>query len=340
MRGLVTDGKGNVFLKVDLPVPEPGDYEVLLKTVGCGICNGTELKLIDGHLKGVSEYPAVLGHEAVGKVVKTGSKVKYYHAGDLVLRSGLGDSSKYYSLWGGFAEYTIVKDWKAMEADGVVVEDVSLKTRTIVPPSIDEVDASMLITLEEVYSALKRLGMEAGMRVVVMGCGPVGIAMVNFCKILGAKTIVLGGHHEARMKKALEVGADIAVDTRKEDIVEVVRKHMGEADLFIDAVGNGSTLSLGLKCIKADGTVGVYGIGLKSSQAVEWDAAPYCWKIHSVQWPDYGHLMTIQEEVLRLVMEGKVKLSDYVTHRLPVERCEEGFDLVKRREGLKVVLTF
>ena len=60
MKGLITDGKGNVLLKDDIPKPDIGDYDALVQTVGCGICNGTELKNIDGHLKGFSTYPAVL----------------------------------------------------------------------------------------------------------------------------------------------------------------------------------------------------------------------------------------------------------------------------------------
>lgn len=340
MKGLITDGKGNVSLREDLPRPDIGDYDALVQTVGCGICNGTELKIMDGHLKGVSTYPAVLGHEAVGRVIETGKKVKYYKVGDLVLRPGLCDNDKYYSLWGGFSEFTTVADCMSMEEDGITIEDVSLKSRIVVPPFIDEVEASMLITLEEVYSAAKRLAVCEGMRIVIMGCGPVGIAMANFCRLLGARSIILGGHHEARMSKALEVGADVVVNTRNEDIVEKVRNYMGAADLFIDAVGNGGTLSQGLRCIKPGGTIGIYGIGLKNDQMIDWEHSDYSWKIQSVQWPDYGHLVTIQNEVLNYVKEGKVNLSDYVTHKIPIEHYEDGFALIRKRQGLKIVLTF
>lgn len=178
------------------------------------------------------------------------------------------------------------------------------------------------------------------MRIVIMGCGPVGIAMANFCKILGAKFILLGGHHEARMTKALEVGADVVVNTHKEDIVEKVHKYMGAADLYIDAVGNGNTLSQGLRCIKPGGTIGIYGIGLKNDQMIDWEHSDYSWKIHSVQWPDYSHLITIQKDVLNYVKEGMVNLSDYVTHKIPIEHYEDGFELIRKRQGLKIVLTF
>lgn len=340
MKGLVTDGRGGIFLRDDIPMPEIGEYDALVKTVGCGICNGTDLKLAAGHLKGFGTYPAVLGHEAVGRVIQTGRKVKNYQLDDIVLRSELPDSGSYHSLWGGFAEYAMVTDCKAMEADGFPIQDAGAWSKTVVPAGIDSTDACMLITLEEIYSALKRLDMRAGQKVVIAGCGPVGIAMANLCRIMGAGKILLGGHHMARMQKALQLGADAVVNTREEDLTSRIREEMGKADLFIDAVGNGAVLSHGLRSVKPGGVIGIYGIGLHSTQRVTWEDADYCWEIRSVQWPDYEHLVTIQTEVSDLVLDGKLCLSDYVTHRIPVEDYEQGFELVKNREGLKVVLTF
>ncbi len=99
MKGIVTDGKGNLRLANDVPMPKVSDYSAIVRTVACGICNGTDIKLIDGHLKGFSSYPAVLGHESVGEIIETGSKVRSFKAGDMVLRSCLPDHyPPYYSL--------------------------------------------------------------------------------------------------------------------------------------------------------------------------------------------------------------------------------------------------
>ena len=146
---------------------------------------------------------------------------------------------------------------------------------------------------DRIYSALKRLDMRPGLDVVIAGCGPVGIAMANLCRIMGAGKILLGGHHLARMQKALQLGADVAVNTREEDLTSRIREEMGKAALFIDAVGNGAVLSHGLRSVKPEGVIGIYGIGLHSTQAVAWEDADYCWEIRSVQWPDYEHLVTI-----------------------------------------------
>ena len=95
---------------VDLPMPTYGDYDALVKIESCGVCSGTDMKIIHGKFKGIEEYPAVLGHEGVGRVVALGSKVTTFKLGDLVLMPFIGDAPEgYSSAWGTYSEYNIVK---------------------------------------------------------------------------------------------------------------------------------------------------------------------------------------------------------------------------------------
>lgn len=173
MKGLVVYGNNMLKLVEDIPMPEVTPYTALVRTIACGICNGTDTKLRVGHLNGFTTYPAVLGHEAVGQVIKVGSKVNKYKVGDFVLRSGLDNTKQYHSLWGGFAEYGRVLDYEAMIANGIPANlgDIS---QQVIPEGIDPVEATMLITVKEVYSALKRLGVKKEIRwqsVVVVRLG-------------------------------------------------------------------------------------------------------------------------------------------------------------------------
>lgn len=88
MKGLVVEQIGRLTLKDDLPVPQIGEYEALVKIETCMICNGTDLGVIHGKVREVPQYPVVLGHEDAGYVVKTGSRVRSFRIGDLVLRAG------------------------------------------------------------------------------------------------------------------------------------------------------------------------------------------------------------------------------------------------------------
>ena len=76
MKGLIVDEQGCVRLVNDIPFPEPGDYEALVKVECCMICNGTDMEIIQKKLEETTRYPLVLGHEGVGVVVKTGKKVR------------------------------------------------------------------------------------------------------------------------------------------------------------------------------------------------------------------------------------------------------------------------
>ena len=101
--------------KVRLPIPEPDDYEVLIKNEGCVFCNTTD-KMIVENLFATPDYPVVFGHESFGKVVKVGKRVTKYRLGDRVICSNAivtGYDGTFYSSWGGFAEYGIAGDLEA-----------------------------------------------------------------------------------------------------------------------------------------------------------------------------------------------------------------------------------
>jgi threonine dehydrogenase-like Zn-dependent dehydrogenase len=223
MKGLVTDGSGNLWLENNIPIPELGPYDSLAKNIACGICNGTDLKLVEGNVRYFSTYPAVIGHEAVGKVVMTGSKVKNFKEGDLVLRSGATSSfSTLHSLWGGFAEYGVVTDFKAMIENGVEITNPAAITQQIVPTDINPVLAVMMITLKEVQSAIERLGFEKGMNVAIAGCGPVGLSMVRLLRLAGAGKIIVSGHHNDRIEKAGILGADILINSKNSIVTPTI----------------------------------------------------------------------------------------------------------------------
>lgn len=340
MKGLIVYGNNKIELRRDVPIPEPDDYQCLTKTIACALCNGTDIKLLEEKLRGFSEYPAVLGHESVGEVIRVGKKVKNYKPGDRVLRTNLRGTEKLNSLWGGFAEYGLADDYRARVEDGVAADE-GLCTQQVIPGTIDPVDATMIITLKEISSALDRVGMKPGMNVVVVGCGPVGLAMVSNAGLLGASNIIMGGHHPSRLDMALSMGAKEAVNTKKGNLEEAVSRLMPEgADLFVDCVGSTAVIDQGLKVTRETGKIVLYGIGMHTGDIIDWDHSPYNFNIQSVQWPIALKEMAVHDRVVSAVVEGKINLRDFVSHRIPIEDFEEGIRLVKSREGMKVALTF
>ncbi len=216
-------------------------------------------------------------------------------------------------------------------------EEVS---QQVIPREIDPCDGVMLITLKEVYSALKRLMIFPGACVGIVGGGPVGLSMVKCCKLLGAAFVAIADHHSDRPAMAVKLGADLAVNSYEEDFETAVKKQHTKLDFVIDAVGSCDVISMALRLIRPEGVVGVYGIGMKDQIPVAWSGGPYNWKLQSVQWPVASTEAAVHDEVIRYVLSGDINLKDYVTHVLPIEQYREGFNLIKERKGLKVSLAF
>ncbi|OGO81927.1 MAG: hypothetical protein A2Y21_00290 [Clostridiales bacterium GWC2_40_7] len=340
MKGLVVEKNGIVRIANDIPEPKIGSYDALVETIACGICNGTDLKIIDGHFKGFNTYPCVLGHEPVGKVIEVGEKVTTYKKGDHVLRSMLTDTPEYYSGWGSFAEYGTVSDYAAMVNNGVPNVFTGHMAQQIVPPEFDPNLAVMLITFKEVLSGLKRFGVSEGMKIMINGCGPVGLSMVRLSKILGVSKLIVSDTDDTRLQTAGRLGADVLVNPMKDDVEAIVKSKVGDGlDIFIDAVGRNELINLGLKLVKFNGKVAVYGIAPKLSAEIDWEHAPYNWDIHFVQWPTFDEEAAVHDRIVEYVKCGALKLEDFTTHVLPLEDFNKGLDLVKARKGLKISLT-
>ncbi|MBN8524615.1 MAG: alcohol dehydrogenase catalytic domain-containing protein, partial [Planctomycetes bacterium] len=121
MKGLVVTA-GHALELREIGDPRIGPYEALVRIRACGICGTTDRELIKGTQPYHAAYPCLLGHEAVGQVVETGTRVRSFRAGDWVTRPvGIwpGESRDgLASAWGGFATLGVVRDRVAMQADG------------------------------------------------------------------------------------------------------------------------------------------------------------------------------------------------------------------------------
>jgi threonine dehydrogenase-like Zn-dependent dehydrogenase len=341
MKGVVVYRDGS--LKVEqLPKPKFGEYQALVENLSCGICNGTDLKLIHGQFKGFDTYPAVLGHESVGRVVDIGKKVTSFKPGDLVLRSILEkvEDERYSSGWGSFAEYGVVGDIEAMKRDGRTdFYDIYL-AQQIVPNHFNVHQAVMLITLKEVLSGIERFGVARNQSVLIHGTGPVGLSMVRFAKLKGASPIVVSEPNAERRDRAVHLGADDAIDPKAENLVTRAKAIRPDGfDYVIDAVGINRLMSDSLKLVKFNGKVGVYGIAAETHAEIDWKEAPYNWAIHFVQWPTFQDEAAVHHEVIALVDAGAIDLGQFVTHVIPrMEDFQKGIDLITSQKAIKVTV--
>ena len=215
MKALIVPEAGRLEAREIAP-PEIGPYDALVRIEVCGICNSTDSKLIHGTMYWAPPFPFVLGHESVGTVVEAGPKVRKFKVGDRVTRVvGAYAGSPLNSANGGFAEYGMVRDGAAMAADGdsSLVNDYNVQRQNVVPDWMSARDAALVISLSETASVLRHLPNLRERKIVVAGTGVTGLAFTLWAKLAGALVITLG-RREARLSRALEIGADATVNTR------------------------------------------------------------------------------------------------------------------------------
>ncbi len=338
MKTLVVEKDGSLVIR-EIPVPEITEKQALVKNIGCGICNGTDAKLIHRSFKGFNEeqYPLMLGHEAVGEIVEVGSDVKGYKKGDIVLLPFVDEDKNRYpglgSAWGGYSEYGVVYD-KLAYPNGEAPE--CAYAQTVVPSDIDPIDAVMIITLREVYSSIRRFGIQKGDRVVIFGCGPVGLTFLKFLKLIGVEMVIAFDLIEEKLKKAKELGADYTFNSKDNNVKDIVRSLCpGGADFVLDAVGVLSIINQAMELIKDGGKISCYGISPELSARIDWSRAPYNWQLHFQQFPSKKEEGACNEQIIKWIREGKICLKDFISDTFSFAQFREAFDRLEKKEIAK-----
>jgi len=331
MKALIVPARGRLEIR-DIPEPEPGPYDALVKVEVCGICNSTDHKLIEGQMFWAPPFPLVLGHESVGRVIKVGPNVRKFKMGDRVIRPVAfwpGSRPDLNAAVGGFAEYGIVRDGAAMAADGdaSLTDDYAALRQNVVPPHLSAADAALAISLAETASVLRHLPTLRGLRVLVAGTGVVGLAFALWVKLAGGFVIVLGRRAE-RLEAARRLGADAVVDTRTAHYLADVAAANGPVDGILEATGDAALAGELLTVLKPDGFACAYGV---PPTGVHYPAR---WQAAEVE----EHLA--YGWVADLIGRGWVNPGWFTPHEWPLAEALHAFEAVAAGKELKALIRF
>ena len=348
MKTLIVDSKGALSIG-ETSIPVIGEYQALVKMTACGMCNGTDTKLIHGDFKGFSydrDYPMMLGHEGVGRVVETGAKVTGFKVGDVVLLPFTNPVPGLNSAWGGYSEYGIVHDKEALTEAGFAVgsemfPDCAL-AQSIVPPDIDPIDAVLMITFREVLSSVLTFGIGANDSVVVFGCGPVGLAFIRIMSLLGAHPIIAFDIDDNKLDAAITHGATAAYNNNKAEVTNCVHTICpGGADFIVDAVGVLDLINQSFGLIRDRGTICCYGISAKQAMPLDWSDASYNWNICFQQMPRKNEEGNAHAQVLAWLRTGAIDLKDFISEYVEFKDIVGAFKRLEKGEiKLKCVITY
>lgn len=339
MRGIAAIGNGRVEMVEDVPVPEIGPYEALVRMKSCGFCNGTDFHIIRGEMPvDVDAFPTLLGHEGVGDIVELGSKVRNFKVGDRIMNPiiRIMPGTKYGCTWGAMCDYGVVQDQKAMIADGV--DERLLIPRQLesvqIPSDFDVIDGGALITLNECFSAAKNFKVQ-DKDVLVYGAGPMGLATMKYMRYLGAKTITVIDGVEERLNLAKTLsGADETINYTKVDKKEVLEGRL--FDRVIDIVGLTSILIEGSHFLRPFGIAGSMGVLRNTDSMVNASALKNNTLLQMLNFP-YGQY-EITDENIRLMQDGVINPKDFYSHVKGLADIQEVYQLVAEKKTIKVIL--
>ena len=348
MKTLIVDNNGGLSIG-ETEMPVIGEYQALVRMIACGMCNGTDTKLIHGNFKGFSyenDYPLMLGHEGVGEVVKVGAKVTGYKAGDVVLLPFTLPVPGLNSAWGGYSEYGIVHDKKALIDAGYAVghdlfPDCAL-AQNIVPPDIDPVDAVLMITFKEVLSSVRTFGINTNDSVVIFGCGPVGLAFIKIMNLLGVHPIIAFDIDETKLEAAIKHGATAVYNNSKVDAIKCVREFCPDGvDYAVDAVGVLELINTSFGLIRDRGTICCYGISAKQNMDLDWTDAPYNWNLCFQQMPRKVEEGETDAQILSWIRNGAICFKDYISEYVDFKDIVDAFKRLNKGEiKLKCIIKF
>jgi D-arabinose 1-dehydrogenase-like Zn-dependent alcohol dehydrogenase len=338
MKAAVIDKPGSLVVQ-EIPMPVPGEFDVLCELLYGATCSGTDLHLIDGIFPWLPSYPAILGHESIGKVVEIGKQVRNFKVGDLVTRVGAPKMPQVGLdiCWGGFAEYGLARDHWEMYRQGIAPDEWnSYRVNQIVPPEIDPRDATMLITWRETFSYITRMGVTKGASILVLGSGGNGLSFINHAVNIGANPIVMVGN-VTRKETAFMVGATHVFDYTSLDWQNQAGELCPEGfDFIIDAVGKQTSAKEGLKQVKSKGVFGIYGIDDFGQLQLDPFQARGRFQWNPIDYDEAEAHTSIVNFVLALRLKASLWMD--LQHPLPFIDIGEAYASLRRKEKIKILI--
>jgi 6-hydroxycyclohex-1-ene-1-carbonyl-CoA dehydrogenase len=323
----------------EVPAPTPGPGQVLIQVAACGLCH-TDLHYLDHGTATFKPPPLILGHEISGRIAGRGAGVaegdEGWNDGETVLlpavltcghcaacregRENICERSAMFGnhVDGGFAEFVVAP-----------AKDVCR-----LPPEIPlEAGAIIADALTTPFHAVVRRGrVAAGDWVLVMGCGGVGLNLVQMAVAVGGRVIAVDLAAD-KLDWARRLGAEVVLDPAQVGRLDkAVRSATGGAgiDVAFEAIGKAATQELAFSCLRTGGRLVLVGY---SPQTMALNAGRVMFREIEVVG-SLGCRPVDYPRVIALVALGKIRLAELVTHRYPLDQINQGLDAL--RAGLPV----
>ena len=324
----------------DVPTPEVGINDVLIKVMRTAIC-GTDLHIYnwDSWAQKTIPVPMVVGHEFVGEVVSVGENVNDFHPGEIVSGEGHVVCGRCRNCMAGRRHLCANTSGVGVNRQGAFAEYVSLPMSNVWVhrPGIDLDVASLFDPFgNAVHTALQfNLFNED---ILITGAGPIGCMAAAVCKQAGARHIVITDLNPTRLEMARQLGATRCVDARNEKLGDV-QKELGMAEGFdVGLEMSGSPLAFNdmISNMCHGGKIALLGIPTED-MSIDWNTVIFnMLTIKGI----YGREMYETWYRMSVMIESGLDIASIITHRLPYTEFRKGFEEMRAGNAGKVVLNW
>ncbi len=349
-------GQPAIIEEITLDPPRQG--EILVRMEAAGVCH-SDLHVRDGRIP--EPLPIVLGHEGTGVVTEVGPGVSGFSAGDRVvltlvpafchrgephmcstsgemaakgvLRDGtsrmhLGSRPlHYFNSVSCFSEYTVVPQEGAVKIPGDIPVEIAALLGCAVVTGVGAVERTAQV--------------RPGDSVAVIGCGGVGLNVIQAASLSGAYPVVAIDIRQEKIDLAQSFGASHGVNSREQDAAAVIREITPYGvDWAFEVLGNPRTIEQAWELIRPGGTVVVVGLSPKGSK-VSLPAFDFISE-KNIRGCFYGssHFHTDVPVILNRIRAGRMRTDGMVSHSVPLEELETAFSRLRNGEGVRTILRF
>ena len=320
----------NTMFFKEVPMPEPGPYDVVVKIEYCGICGSDVHYYNKGRIGNyVVSGEFILGHEVAGTVTALGSKVQSLKAGDRVaLEPGI-PCGRCENCKNG--KYNLCKDvifFATPPVQGALQNYVKHPADLCfkLPKEVTTLEGALVEPLAVGLHACRQGEVHLGDSVVILGCGCIGLVTLMAAKAMGASEIIAVDLYEKRLAYARELGANHVIHAGTDSVADRIHEILGErgADVVLETAGAAETIYQTPFFAKTGGTVVLVGLAVEPT--VSYNMAQVMNKELTIR--SVFRYRNLYPMAIQAIASGSINVKKLVTHKFPFDRAKDAFDTV------------
>jgi L-iditol 2-dehydrogenase len=325
----------------DINIPAVADGEILVKVKAATTC-GTDLKIYQrGYVSGVIKLPTVFGHEWAGEIAEVGKGVSYFQKGMRVRAGNSSPCLRCYMCQKG--KFNLCEDmmwlWGAYAEHIKVPQRIVMLNTQVIPDHVSYEEAAISEPLACVLHGVEEAGVKLGDTVAIIGAGPIGLLHLLTVRRMGAGKVIISDTIDERLKIAQKLGADEAINAKREDTVERTKKLTSGhgADVVIEAIGMPATWEQALKMVRKGGTVLEFG-GCPPETEIKVSTE----QLHYGETTVMGAFHTTPahfKKALNLIASGTINVKPLITNRMKLDDIKQAFEtLTTSKTDIKIAV--